>query len=135
MLYAAIGHRLARRSVWLGGQLLVPLPFIALVLEVPLTFVVVAMALAGVGSGPLNPLMVTIRHERSPVHLRGRVFSTFSAAAQLAGPMGMMIVGVLIDAIGLSTILAGLAALTVVLWIAQLFVPQFRQMDAPDPQQ
>jgi MFS family permease len=75
--------------------------------------------------------MVTLRHERSPVHLRGRVFSTFSAAAQLAGPIGMMIAGVLIEGVGLSAVLLGIAILAGVFWVIQIFVPQFRQMEKP----
>jgi len=44
--------------------------------------------------------MVTIRHERSPAELRGRVFSSFSAIAMVAQPLGMVAVGAAIEQLG-----------------------------------
>ena len=59
-----------------------------------------AFVVAGLVAGPLNPLMVTVRHERSPLELRGRVFSTYSAIAMAAQPVGVLVAGQLIDGIG-----------------------------------
>jgi MFS family permease len=67
-IYAVVGHRVSRRGLWLGGQVLTPLLFVTLFLEPPFLILVIAMVLGGIVSGPLNPLMVTLRHERAPVH-------------------------------------------------------------------
>jgi MFS family permease len=57
------------------------------------------LALVGLVSGPINPLLATIRHERIPAELRGRVFGTFSAIALVAQPLGLLLAGFLIDGI------------------------------------
>src|SRR5262245_2935195 len=54
----------------------------------------------GISGGAINPLLVAVRHERIPFELRGRVFATFTAIAQIAQPLGMAVGGLAIDGLG-----------------------------------
>lgn len=89
------------------------------------------LALVGVSGGPLNPLLVTIRHERIPAELRGRVFSTFSAISAVAIPLGMVLQGNLVEWIGLRGTILVLAAAYQLAGVGMVFVPVLREMDEP----
>ncbi len=70
-LYAAVGHRLSRRAALVCGLLGMSLPLFALVVTPPLIFGVAALALTGLSSGPLNPLIFALIRERTPERLLG----------------------------------------------------------------
>ncbi len=132
-LFGVLGHRLPRRTLWVTGYLVVALCFWALAAMPPLPVLLGALAVTGVAAGPLNPLLVTIRHERTPPELRGRVFSTFSAVSQLAIPVGMLVVGSLLDRIGLRPTTALIAAGSLTLALGMRFVPALRELDRRQP--
>ena len=129
-LYGVVGHRLPRRALWLAAFLVSPIVFALLALEVSLPVLLMVAALDGVISGPINPLLVTLRHERTPIELRGRVFSTFSAIAQAAVPLGILCAGMSIESIGLRSTIIAIAICTTLVGIGMLFVPAFSDMDA-----
>jgi MFS family permease len=131
MIFGAIGHRLPRRATWILGFIVVPIDFWILTLAPPLPVIMAVMAICGVISGPITPLLVTIRHERIPTQLRGRIFSTFSAITQVASPLGIVLAGVLVDGIGLPLTVLAIAACAQIVGIAMLFVPVFREMNSP----
>lgn len=79
--------------------------------------------------GPINPLMVTIRHERSPAHLRGRVFSTYSAIAMAVQPLGILAIGFLIERLGLRPTVIVIAVGLQTLALGMLFLRAFRTME------
>ena len=128
-VYGFVGHRVSRTLIWLGAFLVMPLEYWVLSLAPSLPVLLVVLALGGAAMGPINPLMVTIRHERSPAHLRGRVFSTYSAIALAVQPIGVLATGVLIERLGLrpTVILIAIGLQTVAL--AMIFIPAFRSMD------
>ncbi len=80
-------------------------------------------------SGPLNAMMVTIRHERIPEGLRGRVFSTYSAIAMGAAPLGILLTGYAIETLSLRATIFTLASCLQLVGIAMFFIPAFREMD------
>jgi len=133
VVFAAVGHRLPRRATWIGAYCLAPLLFWVLLLDPPLLVAGAVFVLVGVTGGPLNPLLVTIRHERIPLELRGRVFSTFSAITTVAIPIGMIVQGTLIERIGLHQTIFALAVSYQVVGLGLLFVPALRAMDRPFP--
>lgn len=131
--YGAIGHRLPRRALWLTGFMLAALPLWVILLTRDLSWLLAVAFVTGLATGPINPLLVTIRHERIPIDLRGRVFATFSAISAVATPVGMVVAGVAIQGLGLSTMLLGLAVLTQAVGLGMFFVAPFRQMGQPSP--
>ncbi len=130
VVYGTVGNRLPRRFIWLLGFVGVTIPFFALLWWPGLFVMVAAMGVAAVTDGPLSPMSVTIRHERIPAQLRGRIFSTFSAVGTAAIPVGLAAIGFLIDAIGLHRSVWILAILSAALALAVIAMPVFREMDA-----
>jgi MFS family permease len=133
VVFAAIGNRLPRRATWIAAYCLVPLEFWVLAIEPPLAVAAAVLFLVGVTGGPLNPLLVTIRHERIPAELRGRVFSTFSAISTVAIPLGMVLQGNLIEWIGLHATFLALAIGYQLVGLGMFFVPALRAMDKAPP--
>lgn len=131
--FGAVGHRISRSVVWLGAFSLMSLEFWVLAAAPPLPVILAVLVVAGFASGPINPLMVTIRHERSPIHLRGRVFSTYSAIAMAVQPLGIVASGFLVEGIGLRMTVLLIAVLIQALGAVMLFIPAFRAMQSPAP--
>ena len=128
-LYGAIGHRLPRRTLWIAAFIVVPLPWMLLVFTTSLPLIVGALAVSSVVAGPTNPLLVTIRHERIPRALRGRVFSTFSAIATAAQPLGLAVGGFAVQAFGLHGTIVALTLAERAHGIAMLFMPALHDMN------
>ncbi len=118
-LFAALGHRLPRKVALICGLLGMSLPLFALVLTPPLIFGVAALALAGLSSGPLNPLIFTLIRERTPERLLGRVFGAVFALSSAAIPLGAALAGWALEAVGLRPVLATipLGMLAACLWL------------------
>ncbi len=124
------GHRIPRRAMWIATFLAAPLELLVLAVTTYLPVLLVVMTVGAFFFGPINALMVTIRHERIPPELRGRVFSTFSAITAVATPLGILIAGYAIETIGLRTTILTICALELVLAIAIIQAPAFHDMDA-----
>ena len=130
-LYGMFVSRLSRWWIWIIGYMLVPLEFWVFLVSPGLALLVAAFFVCGVLMGPINPLMVTLRHERSPAAIRGRVFSTYSAIAMGVSPLGILVTGQLVQGIGFSPTVFIFAAISQVLGVACLLTPSLRQMNHP----
>src|SRR5207302_6019751 len=65
--YGLIGERFSRRHLWLAAYLSFPIEYAVLVLQPPLPAIAAAFLVVGFVGGPVNPLLVTVRHERIPI--------------------------------------------------------------------
>lgn len=128
-LYGMAAGRISRRFLWHALYLAAPLEFWIFLLNPSVAMIVAVFFVVGLVVGPANPIMVTIRHERSPAAIRGRVFSTYSAIAMAAQPLGILVAGYMIDGIGFEPSLFILAAVGQLLGFAAFLVPGFRQLD------
>lgn len=133
-LYGFLAGRISRSLIWCGAYLIVPIEFWVFTVSPSVALLIAGFVVAGFVMGPINPLMVTIRHERSPAEIRGRVFSTYSAVAGAASPLGILFAGFAIGRLGFQPSLIILAILAQLLGLAVLFVPAFHRMDALRPQ-
>ena len=129
LAFAAIGHRLSRRAVFTWGFIVVTLSFPVAAFFPPLTVLLVAKTVSGLASGPLNPVIDTVFMERVPAGMRGRVFGVTQAAAWVAIPLGVLVAGAVIEAIGLraTLLLSGAAYLTIT--IGARFSTALRDLD------
>ncbi len=134
-LYGSVGLRIPRRWLWLLGFGISPIDWWVLSLEPSLPVVIAALVVTGVVTGPINPLMVTVRHERSPAELRGRVFASYSAIALAAQPLGMVLAGSLIEGVGFTPTILLFALAQQALAVGMIFVPAFRSLEEPAPEQ
>jgi MFS family permease len=133
-LYGLFAGRISRSLIWCGAYLIGPVGFWVFTASPPVGLLIAAFLLAGFVMGPINPLMVTIRHERSPTAIRGRVFSTYSAVAGAAAPLGILLAGLSVGQLGFRPSVVILAVCAQLLGIATLFMPAFRRMDVLPPQ-
>jgi predicted MFS family arabinose efflux permease len=107
--FGVVGHRLARRAVFVAGFLLLGSRFIAFALGGELLVLLAVMLIAGLGAGPINPIMDALLYERVPEQLRGRVFATISAATLTAVPAGTIAAGYLAEVLPIRTVFAAFA--------------------------
>lgn len=129
--FGLFGHRARsyRRELWIAGIAAVVLLRWLLVPDLPYLWLFAAMAAAGLLSGPVSPLLVTVRFERIPAHLHGRVFASFAALASIADPLGMAVIGNMIDRFGLDEMLFVTAVFFTLLLFALPFVRATRDMN------
>lgn len=132
-IYGVVGHRLPRRAMWVGGYTLITAVPLTMLLTTSLPIIVAVTVVCGVAGGPLNPLLVTVRHERIPEGLRGRVFATFSAISQVASPLGVVLAGFGIEHLSLAAVLGVMAVNYLVIGLAMFLAPAFRELDATKP--
>lgn len=130
-LYGMVGHRFGthRRLLYLCGLASFTALLWILVPDVPYAVMIVAAFLVGLIGGPINPLLVTVRLERIPKELRGRVFATFSALTGAAVPLGMIVMGWLLDAAGVRAGMVVLATVATIFTIGLFLTPPYRDMD------
>lgn len=110
-VYGVIGHRLPRRGTFAAGVAAIGAAIAVLAALPPVEVMVGAMLLGGLIAGPNGPLVATLLQERTPPPLRGRVFGATTAVGFAAAPLGVLLAGFLLTAIGTQATLAGTAAM------------------------
>jgi len=130
-LFGVWGHRLSRRSLYIGGFLLVSLALWPLLALPPLPVLLGILALRGLAGALLNLLAVTVAQERIPAQMRGRVFGVGRAFALAAAPLSLVLVGSLLEISGIRSTLAVLATVQLILTLALVRAAPLRQMDRP----
>jgi MFS family permease len=129
LVFAVIGPRLPRRNTFLLAYSLVGFPYLVLSLGPPLPVVLLAMFLMGCAVGPINPILMTIRQEVVPEHLRGRVFGAMVAASWAAIPLGQLLGGVLTESFGPRPLAGGIGVCYLAITLSMWLNPAIRDMD------
>ena len=129
LLFAAVGHRLPRRPLFVVGFLLAggP-PLLALAAAVPLPVQLAVTAVAGLAAGSLNPIIGTLKLERVPAGVRARVYGVIGAAAWAAMPVGALAAGWAVELVGLTPTLLVCGVLYVVASLVPLRGGPWAQM-------
>jgi MFS family permease len=89
--------------------------------------------IAGLGSGPINPILSTIEYERIPADFRGRVLGTLTSVAYIAIPLGVLIGGYSLEWINIRLVLAVISICYLATLLAAFFHPAFRDMNTRKP--
>ena len=131
LLFARWGRRVPRRTVFAIGFVGVVIWYPILALYPPLAVAVAAMAMAGLGAGPLNPIIDTVLYERVPTDMRGRVFGLVTAVAWIALPLGLLLGGLVLQAIGVRATLLVTGGLYLATTLTLFFNPAIKEMDEP----
>jgi MFS family permease len=131
LVYSAIGHRLPRRRTFLVCFSFVPLGYLALATLPSLPLALAALGVAGFAAGPINPLLFTVQTEITPSELRGRVFGAVRAGAWAAIPLGILLGGVVVAAVGVAATFLAMGVLLAAVVGYGYFNPAFREMDSP----
>jgi len=130
VLFGTFGHRLPRRATLIVGWMWVGLPFWVLAATPSLPLSTTALVITGLAAGPLNPIIFTVVQERTPEEMRGRVIGVLWAAALAATPLGMVLAGYLLEALGLRPLLIGVAACYMAVTLGMMFNPALRELSA-----
>jgi MFS family permease len=129
LVFSAIGERASRRRIFTWGFAGVLTWYPVAALFPPLGVMLVARTVAGVAAGPINPVIDTVFFERVPDGMRGRVLGVVSAAAWLAMPLGVLVAGPAIEALGLRTTLIFTGGLYLAVVMAAKGLPALRGLD------
>jgi MFS family permease len=131
ILYGIWGERLPRRKTFIVCFTLVSITPLLLVSSPPIWLLASVLFIEGIAAGPINPILMTVRQERVPDELRGRVFGSFGAFAWVAMPVGILLGGFGADWIGLHACfaIAGIAYL-----IGAISMFWNRSLHAMDPE-
>ena len=127
--FGVIGHRLPRRRTFVIAFFVTSIPYFALAATPALAVTVAVITVFGFTGAPLNPILATVAYERIPAALRGRVLGTATAAAYAAIPLGILIGGLLIEAIGVGATLLAIGLCYFAVTAYGFFNPAFREMD------
>jgi MFS family permease len=133
LAYSAFGHRLPRRLTFVTCFAVVPIPYLILAMLPSLPVALAALAVSGLAAGPINPLLNTVQFELVPPDLRGRVFGAFKAGAWASIPLGVLLGGVVVEAIGVAATFLGIGLCYLVVTGYGFFNPAFRAMDRRQP--
>ena len=119
-LYGRLCGRFGRRTFLLAAMLLLTLPILPLALLPNQWLATGLLALIGLGSGLVNPMLGTFLQITTPAHLLGRVTGLIRAGAMVATPVGLLLGGTMIAVLNLpgSILLIGsvMAVVLLALW-------------------
>jgi hypothetical protein len=129
LVFGAVGPRLPRRTTYLAVYTTMSSAFIALAFVPPFPVVIATMAIFSFAIGLVNPLLQTLRQERTPPELRGRVFGTVFAGVLLASPIGLLVGGVVAEVGGVGAGFAFALVAYSAITIGAVLNPALREMD------
>jgi MFS family permease len=131
LVFSAIGHRLTRRLTFVCCFVVWAADYLVLATLPSLSVTLVALAIGGLAVGPINPLLSTLGYEQIPSHMRGRVIGVLTAGAWAAIPAGILLGGVLVEAVGVAATLFAVGVCYLAVTVYGFFNPAFREMDRP----
>ncbi|EFL19693.1 MFS transporter [Streptomyces sp. C] len=130
LIAAVVAHRLGRRVVVLTGFLLAGAPrFLILAIDVPLWVVLAVFAVSGFGGGFVNPVLGAVLVERVPRRMLGRVNALGDSLAWAGIPLGGLIAGAAVTAVGLVPVLLACGAAYLLTTNLAGLRPEWREMD------
>jgi MFS family permease len=129
LLYAWIGHRYRRHTVFVIAFVFAGFRFWFYLLHPSILILIITGVIFSMGAGPLNPILGAVEFERIPPDMRGRVFGAMTAGAWLAMPLGMLLGGVLTETLGTSPMLVFLGVTYFITTLSMAFIPAMKEMN------
>jgi len=135
LLASAIGDRIPRKLVFTVAFLIAGAPrFVAMATDVPIWTLMAVYAVGGIGAGFINPVLGAIQIERIPGHLLGRVNSLSNAACWTGVPLGGVVAGAAVTAIGLAPALLAGGVIYLIATMSPVLIGRHEKWRAtPDP--
>ncbi len=132
VLFGVLSGRLSRRRLYVVAFLGLPISAGLLVLLPPGPLAAGVLLALGISPGVIVPLRNTVLQERTPFALRGRVFSLLQAAHMAVVPFGLLLTGLLVEALGLRIGLLVFAASLAAFATTALLVSPTRRLESQD---
>jgi MFS family permease len=131
VIYGFVGERFSRFNAFvfsLGAWV----PFFAIMLFTPPVWVLLVSGFASsLVSGAINPIFQVAFQVRTPEWMRPRVHSMVTAGNLMAVPVGALVIGPVIELIGVLWAIGIVVALGAAAPIVCYLVPVFREIDRP----
>jgi MFS family permease len=129
VIYGFVGERFSRFNAFIFS-LAAWVPFFWVMLFTPPVWILLATGFAGaLFSGAINPIFQVAFQVRTPESMRPRVFGMVTAGNLMAVPVGALLIGPLIELIGVIWTMAIVASIGTIGPLICLAVPVFRQID------
>lgn len=130
LIATTMAGRFSRRTAYLVGFTLAGAPrYLALALGAPLWVIVASNLVGGLGNGFINPTISAIFFERVPRHIIGRVGSLADALAWVGLPIGGVVGGLAVTAMGVAPALGVAGVAYLVSTVVPGMRPEWREMD------
>jgi MFS family permease len=127
--YGYIGERFSRFNAF-TFSLAAWVPFFAVMLFTPPVWLILVTGfLSSLASGAINPIFQVAFQVRTPESMRPRVYSMVTAGNLMAVPVGALLIGPLIELIGVIPTLGIVVALGAAAPVVCYLVPVFREID------
>lgn len=135
LVFAWIGQRLPRVSTLVAGFTLGgPSRFFFLASMPGIGPAIAGFAIAGIGIGPINPILGTLQYERVPERLRARVFGAVTAGVMAGAPVGALLGAGLVELVGLRETFLVFGTIYLACTLSPLFVPAWRDANRRVPE-
>jgi MFS family permease len=131
LAYGRWGVRFSRRGLYVTAMVAVGVPIFAMALLPPFPVMVALAGLTGLIYGPIPPLTNYAMQTRTPESLRGRVVGVLTSVEFAAGPLGYLLVGPLVEAVGLRSAFVGLSVALVAVTFTAVPAKGLRLLDEP----
>ena len=131
LAYGKWGVRFRRRNAFVFAMVGVGAPLFGMAFLPPFGVIVALAAMAGFLYGPIGPLQNYAMQTRTPEDMRGRAFGVLTSAAYAAGPIGYLLVGPLVEGLGLRPAFLLLSGGLVLVTLAAIPARGLRLLDEP----
>ena len=129
-LFGWFGHKLPRRATLVICFVLCgPPPYLAMALDVPVPVLLGVFVFSGLLAGSINPLLDTVLYEQLPRAMRGRVLGALMTGVTAGMPLGALLGGVAVEAVGLVPVLFFVAVAYGIVTLAPLVGKSWRGLD------
>ena len=133
-LFDPLSKRLTNHQILIVAMIASTTALFGLAFFPPVPVMLVAGFLAGMGWGPMGPLINTLVQTRFPEYVQGRVFGAQMALFSAGPPLGMVFAGALVDQFGVVIVYPALVALLFVLAVTVSFAPVLRSLNGNNGQ-
>lgn len=128
--FAKFGHRLPKKALLIGGFLIAgPVPYMAMLAQVPPPLLLVAMVVAGLAAGSINPLLSATLYELVPRQLRARVLGALTTGVTVGMPLGSLLAGSTVELWGLAPVLLGTGLFYAIVAVSPLFSKSWLELE------
>lgn len=132
-LYGQFGARFKRLSFLRVALVFLAVPLFPLAFATSLWTSTALLVALGIGSGLVNPMLVTFLQVTTPERFMGRVMGLVRAGAMVAQPIGLLTGGALIAMLGFSGFTLIVAGLVLVVAMMLALAPALRGLDDIGP--
>lgn len=129
LCWTVLSRKASKRATITVSVLVIGVAAIVIAQLPSLPLILGSAFLVGLMNGPIAPIYSSVMLNAAPSELRGRVVGVMAAMAYVAGPLGFVFAGPLVDAFGIHTAFATLAVPVLLIAFACPWLPAIRGLD------